>query len=157
MFSGHFHRRNLPHIQHDFRSYFLTFVTFDRWVLPATARELTMGHILFDHGRCMALHVAVVMPDHVHLVLTPGMNAMGWSHPLATILKGIKGSSARSINRRLKRIGPVWQHESFDHELRRDEDLRRKCEYVCNNPVRKGLASSADEYPWIWREWVEGM
>jgi len=54
-------------------------------------------------------------------------------------------------------IRSIWQHESFDHELRRDESLRQKAEYVCANPLRRGLVKTGEEYPWIWREWVEGQ
>jgi len=50
------YRRNLPHYQNDFQTYFVTFITEDRWILPPAARDLVMKHILFDHGRRMALH-----------------------------------------------------------------------------------------------------
>jgi len=68
----------------------------------------------------------------------------------------MKGVSARRINQLLHRSGPVWQDESFDHVIRSTERSRAKFEYVCNNPVRAGLAGSPDEYPWLWRPWVEG-
>ena len=32
-----------------------------------------------------------------------------------------------------------------------------KLPYICENPVRKGLVDFVDDYPWFWREWVEGM
>ncbi|PYQ58049.1 MAG: hypothetical protein DMF58_16590 [Acidobacteria bacterium] len=151
------YRRNLPHFQSDFRSYFVTFITQDRWVLPPIARDIVMKHILFDHCRRMWLHVAVVMPEHAHLILTPAADTTGWSFPLGVILKGIKGCSSRAVNRVLCRSGSIWQHESFDHELRRDESLRQKAEYVCANPLRRGLVKTGEEYSWIWREWVEGQ
>src|SRR5262249_37233514 len=28
--------------------------------------------------------------------------------------------------------------------------------YLCENPVRRGLAARPDDYPWLWREFVEG-
>jgi len=149
-------RRNLPHYQSDFRTYFVTFATASRWILPPIARDLTMRHIVFDHGRRVHLHAAVVMPDHVHLLFTPLLDHSGWCYSLSLVLKGLKGSAARSINKALHRNGSVWQHESFDHELRRDEDCRLKSEYICANPVRKGLVSNRDNYRWIWREWIEG-
>ena len=66
------------------------------------------------------------------------------------------GVSSHSVSKALRRAGPVWQKESFDHVLRSDEGLREKVDYICLNPVRKGLVRDADEYPWLWREWVEG-
>jgi REP element-mobilizing transposase RayT len=152
-----FYRRNLPHFQSDFRSYYVTFVTEGRLVLPPIARDIVLQHIVFDHGRRMWLEVAVVMPDHAHLILTPSNDPTGWSYALAEILKGIKGCSSRNVNRVLGRLGTLWQHESFDHELRNDESVREKAEYICQNPVRWGLVKNVDDYPWLWREWVEGL
>jgi hypothetical protein len=55
----------------------------------------------------------------------------------------------------LGRRGAVWQDEAFDHIIRREDLLRDKVEYLCQNPVRKGLVRTPDEYPWLWREWVD--
>ena len=97
------------------------------------------------------------MPDHVHMVFTPLWDEQGHSYTLAEITNGIKGASAHSVNHLLKRKGSVWQDESFDRVLRSNEAVRAKVEYTCANPVRKGLCRNADEYPWLWREWIEGV
>jgi len=148
------YRRHLPHFQSDFRTYFI-FSTQNRWILPPSARAIAVRHIVFEDGRRVHLHAAVVMPDHVHILITPMYDSAGHNYALPTILQGIKGSSARSINKALRRSGTVWQEESFDHELRRDESLRVKAAYLCANPVRKGLVASIDDYPWLWREWID--
>jgi REP element-mobilizing transposase RayT len=96
------------------------------------------------------------MPDHAHMIFTPLRDACGNVFGLAEIMSGIKGASAHSINKMLKRRGKVWQDESFDHVLRSDEKVFQKVEYVCLNPLRKGLVQDMDDYPWLWREWVEG-
>jgi hypothetical protein len=72
-------------------------------------------------------------------------------------MSGIKGASAHSVNKVLLRRGRVWQDESFDHVLRSDEKVREKVEYICQNPVRKGLVAHEGDYPWLWREWQEGQ
>ena len=66
-------------------------------------------------------------------------------------MKAIKGRSARYINVGLKRNGPVWQEEVFDHMLRSNDSLVDWVEYVCENPVRAGIAKIQAEYPWIWK------
>ncbi len=99
----------------------------------------------------------MVMPDHVHLVYTPLQDPEGNPFGLAEILHSIKGASAKSINKALSRQGHVWQDESFDHLLRSEEGTRSKVEYICRNPVRKGLVKAEEDYPWLWREWVEGL
>ena len=90
------------------------------------------------------------MPDHVHLLLTPLTDELGWPYPLPRIMKLIKGTSARSVNQLLATAGPVWQEESFDHVLRSDENFADTVEYIRQNPVRKGLVARAEDYPWLW-------
>jgi hypothetical protein len=71
-------------------------------------------------------------------------------------MSGIKGASAHRINKALNRRGHVWQDESFDHVLRSEESVHSKVQYICENPIRMGLVSDVEDYPWLWREWVEG-
>ena len=144
-------------MQHSGRTLFITFVTHARWRLPEAAREIVLGCCLRDRDAKYVLHAAVVMPDHVHLILSPLMDVEGASFAIATIMNGIKGASAHAVNKILGRRGRVWQPESFDHVLRSNESARSKAEYVCANPVRAGLVATEDAYPWLWREWVEGM
>ncbi len=151
-----FHRRRLPHIQAADSTYYVTFCTRARWRLPQEARTAVLEHCLHDHQAKAVFHCAAVMPDHVHLLLTPLRDEDGHSYGLPEILQGIKGASARSVNRLLGRNGPVWQAESFDHILRSEESLAEKVDYVCRNPVRAGLVKSYGEYPWLWRGGVEG-
>jgi putative transposase len=43
---------------------------------------------------------------------------------------------------------PLWQPGFFDHALRNDESYIQKWEYVRENPVRGGLVSLADDWPY---------
>jgi REP element-mobilizing transposase RayT len=131
------YRRNLPHLQPDDRTFFVTFSTWRRWQLPESVRHLVLGHCLHDHGLKAWIHGAVVMPDHVHLVLAPLRDTAGRLYSLADIMSGIKGASAHSVNRALCRKDHVWQDESFDHVLRNNESIDGK---------RPG------DYPWSWRD-----
>jgi REP element-mobilizing transposase RayT len=98
------------------------------------------------------MHAVVIMPDHVHLLFTAIRDAEGWIFALPEILRAIKGSSARSINRVIGRTGPVWQDESFDHVLRGNESQRETIDYIRQNPVRKGLVEKPEDYRWLWVE-----
>ena len=89
------------------------------------------------------------MPDHVHLALTPLYDGSSF-FSVAEIMQGIKSASAHQINRLLNRSGQVWQRESFDRVLRREESIRAKVEYMVQNPVRAGLVKIATEYQWLW-------
>lgn len=88
------------------------------------------------------------MPDHVHLVLTPRYEGNSF-FSVAEIMQGIKSASAHKINRELNRDGQVWQRESFDPVLRREESIHAKVEYMIQNPVRAGLVKSPAEYQWL--------
>ena len=139
-------------VQAENKTIFLTFCTKDRWTLPESVRVEVLHHCLHDHGTKMHVHGVVVMPDHVHMVFTPLPDPTGCPYTLAEITNAIKGASAHTINRALGRDGCVWQDESFDHVLRRDEAIAAKVAYICENPIRKGLCRRWDEYPWLWRE-----
>jgi len=130
----------------------MTFCTKHRQCLPGWARSIVLGCCVHDHGTKYNLRVAVVMPDHVHLILTPLVdNARRTMISLSEIMKGIKSSSSHAINRQLNRSGAVWQEESFDRVLRLSETLDAKIAYILANPVRKGLANVPSEYPWLWQ------
>lgn len=148
-----FYRRNLPHLQADYKPHFLTFCTYRRWILPAPARDIVLRSCLHFNGMMINVKVAVVMPDHVHMIYVPLVNEeVREIYPLAQITQSIKSGSAHLINRVLKRRERVWQEESFDRVLRSSEKLDAKIEYILNNPVRKGLVSrpEEEEYEWLW-------
>src|SRR5438105_1390890 len=84
------------------------------------------------------LHFFVVMPNHVHLLVTPHVTAPQWLGPL-------KGFIAHEANRILTRSGPFWQDESYDHLVRSDAEFDRIRGYIENNPVKAGLVSEAHQ------------
>jgi REP element-mobilizing transposase RayT len=145
------YRRTLPHILKDNRPVFVTFATYQRRELPATARELVFQCCLREHGTTIDLHAAVVMPNHVHLIFTPLRNVEGSLYSLPQVLRLIKGRSAHLINKIFDRRGPVWQEEFFDHVLRGNESLAEKVDYICQNPARAGLVRGEMGYRWLWR------
>jgi len=147
-----FYRRNLPHLQRDFKPHFITFVTKFRWILPALSRDIVLSSCCHDHRKRYELYVAVVMPDHVHLILTPLINEQTCEiHSIVEIMRVIKSASSHLINRQLHRRGAVWQEESFDHVLRSSEGLDAKVLYVLQNPERKGLVRDWRDYRWVWQ------
>ncbi len=146
------YRRDLPHYQKFDSVLFVTFCKLAKDPLPDAARSIVLQHCLHENGSKLRMHVVVVMPEHVHLLLTPLRDERGWPYPLRNILKLIKGTSARSVNKFLGREGPVWQEESFDHVLRSWESFGEKREYIRQNPVRRRLAERPEDYRWLWEE-----
>lgn len=110
-------------------------------MLTQQEQNLMLEHVLQFDGTCYELIAAMVMPDHVHLLLTP---MHGWT--LSRITKGIKGVSARKINLLRGDRGQVWQRESYDRIVRSPLELKRKLEYMLNNPLKKGLTDDTSTY-----------
>jgi putative transposase len=142
------YRRRLPHFQPENRIFFITCCTYLRWVLPESARSVVLETCLTGNGRLFRLHGVIVMPDHLHLLLTPLRDQDG-AFSIPQIMQAIKGSSAHGINKRLGRRGKVWQEESFDYMLRRGDSVAGKIEYMMGNPVRAGQVENPLEYRWL--------
>jgi REP element-mobilizing transposase RayT len=94
------------------------------------------------HGWAVGRYV--VMPDHVHFFCSSELDAK----PLPAFLQAWKQWTSKRIAAQLDVAGAIWQAEFFDHVLRSTESYSQKWDYVCENPVRAGLVSNADEWPW---------
>ena len=106
--------------------------------------EMARDAILYFHTRQYLLDEWVIMPNHAHLTLWPMPN-----FTLSEILKGRKQFIAKAANRMLGRTGePFWQTESFDHWIRDDEEKARLRQYIRANPVKAGLCSKPEDWPW---------
>ncbi len=86
----------------------------------------------------------VVMPDHVHFFCTPlgdaQKNLSGFVESWKRwTRKGIRGSGLREF---------AWQSEFFDHLVRTSGSYAGQWEYVRQNPVRAGLAATAEGWPY---------
>ena len=145
------YRRGLPHKQNGGTALFVTMTTCKRWVLPPAARAIVLDRIRREHNQRVFLYAAVVMPDHAHALFAPLVGDTGESYGLAEIMNGMRGPSAHAINKLLRRRGPVWDRDFFDRLLRHGE-FERYMDYICLNPLRRGLARTEEEYPWLWVE-----
>jgi REP element-mobilizing transposase RayT len=150
-----FYRRNLPHIEKDGASYFVTFSTCNDFVLPEEARTLVFDHCLFENARKVQMHAFVVMPTHVHLLFTLLESDKGEPYSLAGIMHGIKGTSSHSVNKLVGRKGRLWEPESFDRIPRSEADFEYRVLYIVQNPIAAGLAKGSDDYRWTWREFTQ--
>ncbi len=69
-------------------------------------------------------------------------------------MEGIFKNWKRYTNRAL---GIVWQEGYFDHRLRGDEEMSAKFFYIRDNPVKKSLCASQQEWPHQLRWTPEGV
>jgi len=90
------------------------------------------------------------MPDHVHMMLKPVISKAEAEFPIGKILQGIKGFTAREINKIRATKGHLWQDESYDRIIRDNEEYLEKWNYIRENPVKAELCQSPEEYPFLW-------
>jgi putative transposase len=124
------------------RTFFVTSVTWRRLpIFRVGARAWLLIEVLLgyrDQGRYL-LHEFVVMPDHIHLLLTPSGEVS-----LEKAVQFIKGGYSYRL-RRVEKI-QVWQESFTNHRIRDFDDYQRHSEYVRLNPVRARLVRDAGAY-----------
>ena len=115
------YQRKLPHLQLG-PPLFVSFATHERWVLPPEARTIAFESCMHEHLRTVQVHALVVMPEHIHFLVTVGTDARTEEPiPFYKILGAVKSASAHKINKALNRNGKVWVNEAFDRMLRKGE------------------------------------
>ena len=134
------------------------------WMLDALRKSREKD--MFD------LWAFVIMPEHVHIVMRPGLNVA-----ISQILKSAKQSVARRAINWCRRNSPeflkaledvqpngkrtyrFWQRGGgYDRNLRSASDVHEKIDYVHANPVRRKLVERAEDWPWSSnRSWGESI
>ena len=89
------------------------------------------------------LHEYVVMPDHIHLLITP---AAGSS--ISGAMQLIKGGFSHNLRESGINLSAVWQQRYQDRRVRDMDEYLHFARYIRENPVRKGLVNIASEYPY---------
>ena len=91
----------------------------------------------------------VIMPNHVHILIQPLVNPKtGKYFQLEKILHSIKSYTSTEANKMLGKQGLFWQHESYDHIIRSEEEFYRIWKYINYNPVKAGLCDKGDGWKW---------
>ena len=85
-----------------------------------------------------------IMPNHVHVLLE--LKDARW--PLSSIVQSWKSYSARLINRHRGQAGRLWMPDYFDRYVRDDAHLAACLAYIRQNPVKAGLVSIPQDWPW---------
>lgn len=124
------------------------FVTTHTWQRREIFRKEAPARILLDQildcrqRGLYKLHAFVIMPDHLHLLLTPAEDAS-----LEKVMMMIKGGSSHRIKKELLYRWPIWQPGFHDRWMRDAEEFQVRLDYIAENPVVARLAESALEYP----------
>ena len=125
-------------------TYFLTFSTW-RWrrlfVVDAYARLFLKTLFHYRREGRYALHVFVLMPDHVHLILTPAQDVT-----IERAVQLIKGGYSHALGTLIGRNSEIWQRGFTDHRIRDAQDFVHHRNYVHQNPVVASLVFNSSEY-----------
>ncbi|MSQ25815.1 MAG: transposase [Dehalococcoidia bacterium] len=164
------HRRSIRLRGYDYTQagmYYVTICTQDRNCIFGQVQD---GHITLNpygqiahacwldlpsHYAFVALDAFVVMPNHVHGVITlhNGLSVGAGLKPAPTgdqpaptsphihglpeIVRALKSFSSRRINTLRGTPGtPVWQRNYYEHVVRTEDDLNRIREYIFANPTQ---------------------
>ena len=124
-------------------TYFVTTKTWQNRSLfhGSDLADTLVGRIITcrDQGAYL-LHEFVVMPDHLHLMLTPAETTT-----LEKALQLIKGGSSHEIHKLRGHKIQIWQPGFHDWTVRDSADYEAKCEYIWKNPVRARMVDRAPE------------
>lgn len=145
-----------------------------RWLSDRRIAAMVRTSLYFHNHTRYHLRAYVVMPNHVHVLFEPIIDCAAdeqvtsqpstsplpddelpdigelpdEASPLSSIMHSLKSYSAHQANQILGRSGSFWQHESYDHWVRDDEELERIVDYIGANPVRAGLAQRPHDWYW---------
>ena len=108
----------------------------------AIARAVVNAIRREDSGGYTQTLAFVVMPDHIHWLVRIAGN-----RNLSTSVNNVKSWSARQVNAKVRRSGPIWQKGFHDHGIRAEEDLTTAARYIVANPLRSGLVERLGDYP----------
>lgn len=123
------------------------------WLKNQDVASIVVESLHHLNGQYYELDTFCVMSNHVHVVFTPLRDDDGEHLALQRIMHSFKRYTARKANQVLGREGQFWQHESYDHVVRDEDELNRIRQYVLNNPVKAGLVDQPEAWPYNWAKW----
>ncbi|MFZ0322464.1 MAG: transposase [Candidatus Sulfotelmatobacter sp.] len=134
-------RPTREHATNTGQTYMATSATWERRALFRNERwaRLFIDTLYHYRGSAYLLHEFVIMPDQVHILLSPKTS-------LEKAVQFIKGGFSYRVKKELDSNMEVWQKGFSDHRIRDAGDYWRHVDYVRQNPVRKHLCERAEEY-----------
>jgi putative transposase len=105
------------------------------------ARLLIEVFYYYREKKNYLLHEFVVMPDHIHLLLSPITS-------LERSMQLIKGGFSYSARKELGFSAEIWEKSFYDQRARDVDQYFAFAEYIRQNPVKRGLVVRAEDYPY---------
>ena len=125
-------------------TYFITSSTWQRrrlFVVENYVRLFLQTMYRYRREGRFQLHAFVVMPEHIHLLLTPANDVT-----LERAVQLVKGGYSHALGSILGRSREIWQRGFTEHRVRGDQDYVNHRNYIHQNPVERGLVNQPSEY-----------
>jgi REP element-mobilizing transposase RayT len=125
----------------------------EKWLANEQIADIVEKALLWFDGERYNLHSWVVMPNHVHVMITP-LNDVR----LSEVLHSWKSFAAKKANKILVRTGSFWQQEYYDRFIRTEQHFRNELEYIALNPVKAGLCDKPETWRFssaFWRRYFD--
>ena len=103
--------------------------------------KLFIDTIYHYRGGAYLLHEFVIMPDHIHVLITPQTS-------LEKAVQFIKGGFSYRAKKELCSNMEVWQAGFQDHRIRNANDYSSHVLYIHNNPVKERLCEHPQDFPY---------
>src|SRR5437660_463796 len=131
------------HATNNGQTYMVTSSTWGRRALFSREvwAKLLINTLYHYRGSAYFLHEFAVMPDHIHVLLTPITS-------LKKAVQFIKGGFSYRAKKELGSNLEVWQKGFSDHRIRDAKDYAEHILYIRQNPVRARLCEIAEEFPY---------
>ncbi len=127
-------------------SYFVTTKCWEgrtAFQVTETAEILLTALFHYRNSGAYLLHEFVIMPDHLHLMLTPNSQTS-----LEKAVQLIKGGSSHRIHKGRGGRTEIWQVGFHDWTIRDLDDWRAKSNYIRMNPVKARLCECVEDWPY---------
>src|SRR5271157_1371894 len=132
------------HATNNAQTYMVTSSTWERRSLFQAEpwARLLIDTLYHYRGTAYLLHEFVIMPDHIHVLITP----------LTSVEKAvqfIKGGFSFRAKKELNSNMEIWQKGFQDQRIRDAADYDVHRNYIRQNPVSKGLCERAEDYAYF--------
>jgi len=126
-----------------------------KWLSQPEIARVIKEALHYRDGKEFDLYAYTIMSNHVHAVFEPLVSRIvnPAYMPLEKIMQSLKRHTARQANLILGRQGAFWQAESYDHVVRNEGEFERIIHYILQNPVKAGLVTQWDNWPWSYYKW----
>jgi putative transposase len=136
----------LKRFQREGDDHFITFSCYRRepYLAASTSKDVFLDSLELTRRRYnFEVLGYVIMPEHIHLLVSEPLGELDAEVPLSKALQSLKLSVSKRLSPR-----PFWQTRYYDFNVFTHNKRVEKLKYMHRNPVTRGLVEKAEDWPW---------